>query len=522
MFVAYRDGIQQLYVMNADGSAQTRLIDDPTAEYRAPAWSPDGTRIAYRREPGGNETQEIWVVDADGTNAVQLTDNAAADDVPTWSPDGTRIAFESDRAGQGDEIYVMNADGSGQTRITTDGAESLDADFSPDGTQIVFRTFRQASPDIYVMPADGSDGEVGTRLTTDGGFDEEPSWQPLPLATTTTTSTTTTTLPALGGVAVPGKLLLLKDNASKPQKRALKLITKDGVIGDGAGEGSAGDPTVHGGFLKVVSANGDTFNTTYDLPAESWRTKGKPGKVKGYKLKKVGPIKTVLVKLGKSLKVVAKGDALGHTLGDDPDPVHVALGLGSEVYCLTFGGETKFKPGKTYRAKKAPTPETCEALVPRCGDGLLEDGEACPLLEGPADGSAIDATFDFEDLDPVPPSAIGLDVDGDEVVRTRIKILFPDDATVGAVNDAIESVDGRIVSMVGGVPTVVIEIPDLADRGHALDVNLANLTGRHSDRRVVSVAGHQLYGRASAPRDLATLSGTQLHVVDLGTQWDLL
>jgi hypothetical protein len=65
------------------------------------------------------------------------------------------------------------------------------------------------------------------------------------------------------------------------------------------------------------------------------------------------------VKLGKSLKVVAKGEALAHTLDADPNPVHVELRLGAQVYCLTFGGQTKFKAGKMYMAKKAKAPDAC-------------------------------------------------------------------------------------------------------------------------------------------------------------------
>jgi len=467
-FMTERDGDREIYVVNADGSNPVNLTNSPgTDDDDEPQWSPDGTTISFYR--GG----DVWLMDADGGNQRNATAAAGSDDFDqNWSPDGAQMVFDSNRDGDR-EIFLMDADGGNQVQLTMNGNRDRQPVFSPDGATILFESDRDGIDQLYVMDVDGQNQQS---LNPSESDDQEPDWQPIVSATTTTvaSSTTTTTLSTSGGVVVPGKLLLLKDNATKPKKRRLKLIAKDEAIGTGAENGSSGDPTLHGGFLKVVSANGDTFNTTYELPAASWRTKGKPGKNKGYKLKKVGPIKTVLVKLGKSLKVVAKGEALGHTLVADPDPVHVALGLGSEVYCLTFGGETRFKPGKTYRAKKAPTPETCQALVPRCGDGLLEDGEACPLLEGPPDGPALDATFDFEDLDPVPPSAIGLDVEGDEVVRTRIKILFPDDATVGAVNDAIERVAGRIVSMVSGVPTVVIEIPDPGTAA-ALDALLTDL-----------------------------------------------
>jgi hypothetical protein len=160
------------------------------------------------------------------------------------------------------------------------------------------------------------------------------------------------------GTPLAGKKLLLKGKTDDPQKRALKLVAKDPDVGTGAENRGPGDPTVHGGSLTVFSASGG-FDKTYDLPALNWHLKGKPGKNKGYKLKSADPIKTVLVKLGKSLKVVAKGEALAHTLDADPNPVHVELRLGAQVYCLTFGGQTKFKAGKMYMAKKAKAPDAC-------------------------------------------------------------------------------------------------------------------------------------------------------------------
>ncbi|UCC48931.1 MAG: PD40 domain-containing protein, partial [Gemmatimonadota bacterium] len=78
-----RDGNYEIYVMNADGSNPVRLTDNPAGDYE-PAWSPDGTRIAFMSYRDGN--YEIYVMEADGSNPARLTDNPAGDNHPAWSP----------------------------------------------------------------------------------------------------------------------------------------------------------------------------------------------------------------------------------------------------------------------------------------------------------------------------------------------------------------------------------------------------------------------------------------------------
>jgi len=104
-FNSNRDGNWEIYVMNGDGTGQTRLTNNPAEDF-SPAWSPDGLRIAFSSKRDGNP--EIYIMNADGTGQTRLTNSPANDVHPTWSPDGTRIAFETDRDGNS-EIYVMNA-----------------------------------------------------------------------------------------------------------------------------------------------------------------------------------------------------------------------------------------------------------------------------------------------------------------------------------------------------------------------------------------------------------------------------
>jgi Tol biopolymer transport system component len=168
--IAFEGGLE-IYVINANGSEQTRLT------YGAdPSWSPDGTKIAFYRS---GENNEIYVMNAaDGSEQTRLTNNAGftVDWDPSWSPDGTKIAFTSDRDLNW-EIYVMNADGSEQTNISNNlAAHESDPSWSPDGTKIAFTSNRNNNYDIYVMNA--ADGSEQTRLTNNPDLDRFPSWSP--------------------------------------------------------------------------------------------------------------------------------------------------------------------------------------------------------------------------------------------------------------------------------------------------------------------------------------------------------
>src|SRR5438128_2813484 len=174
-FTSQRDGNEEIYVTNADGSGVTRLTNNPARDV-APAWSPDGSKIMFETNRDGN--WEVYVMNADGSGPLNLSNNPASEDpdwtAPAWSPDGSKIAFRSDRDGNL-EIYVMNADGSGVTRLTSAPGADWNPAWSPDGSKIAFVSGRDGNDEIYVMNADGSGP---ANLTNNGPGDYPPAWSP--------------------------------------------------------------------------------------------------------------------------------------------------------------------------------------------------------------------------------------------------------------------------------------------------------------------------------------------------------
>ncbi len=156
-FVSERDGNHEIYVMNTDGTNQVNLTRNPAADWY-PRWSPDATRIAFASNR--DDDAEIYVMDANGENAIALTSSPSSDDCPAWSPDGSKIAFVSDRDGN-DEIYIMSADGSNQVNLTGHPGEDKYPIWSPDGSKIAFVSKRGDYPYstsrlVYIMNSNGT------------------------------------------------------------------------------------------------------------------------------------------------------------------------------------------------------------------------------------------------------------------------------------------------------------------------------------------------------------------------------
>jgi TolB protein len=185
---------KHIWTMNADGSGKTRITTGDGFKDRRPAWSPDGTTIAFSRcdvSYGFVTDCDLDTVNADGTNLTRILGGHWKYDWPRFSPDGTKIAFAGDRGGYVCAIWVANADGSNPVRLTPPDVQANVPDWSPDGSKIAYSTHCELpGSELWVMNADGtgdqqlisSDGTTdwvnprfapnGSSIAVSGGFND--------------------------------------------------------------------------------------------------------------------------------------------------------------------------------------------------------------------------------------------------------------------------------------------------------------------------------------------------------------
>jgi TolB protein len=173
-FVASVDGGTDVFVVGADGAGPANLTRLSHAYAERPSWSPDGARLAFAAIAATGPDYEIYTMNSDGSDLVNLTNCPDNDRLPAWSPDGRRIAFMSDRNGFAFDIWVMDEDGAHARCLTAVNlGHSERPSWSPDGRQIVFHSYADGHGQLYVVDVDNGGSAPLLQSTAN---DMAPSW----------------------------------------------------------------------------------------------------------------------------------------------------------------------------------------------------------------------------------------------------------------------------------------------------------------------------------------------------------
>jgi TolB protein len=171
-FTSYRSGQQGLYGLDTSTGQVRKIIEMDGLNYGAD-WHPGGEELILALSRVGNP--EIYRIRPDGTIIKRLTVSAAIEISPSWAPGGRDVVFTSDRTGT-PQLYIIDSDGAGRRRVTFEGRYNESASWSPSGDKIVYATREGNFTQIVLMNATGEDRRILTDLTWKNC--EDPSWAP--------------------------------------------------------------------------------------------------------------------------------------------------------------------------------------------------------------------------------------------------------------------------------------------------------------------------------------------------------
>ena len=178
-FTRWENGGSDIYIKQHISLADvvTNLTSLPEGKNTEPAWSPNGTTIAFVSTRDGNS--EIYTMNRDGSNVVRRTNDDGIDMSPSFSPDGQRIAFISYRTGVNMNVFTMKTDGTDVVQVTQSPGTDASPCWSPDSLYILFVSnyeFTDGTNRLYLVGADGSNQH---RFTSDTADEGDPNWNPV-------------------------------------------------------------------------------------------------------------------------------------------------------------------------------------------------------------------------------------------------------------------------------------------------------------------------------------------------------
>ena len=171
-FLSYRTGRPELVILSSSGDLRKAYPQQKGELNLAPEWSPDGKKIAFSGSRDGNS--EIFVLRVSDGQLTRLTSNPALDTSPSWSPTAREIAFVSDRSGT-PQIYLMDAEGTNVRRLTYEGSWNDLPAWSPKGDKIAYCSRLEGHFDLFVRDLAT---QQSTRLTQGPANNEDPRWAP--------------------------------------------------------------------------------------------------------------------------------------------------------------------------------------------------------------------------------------------------------------------------------------------------------------------------------------------------------
>jgi TolB protein len=166
-YVIQTGGKYQLQISDSDGQDARIALNSPEPII-SPAWSPDGTKVAYvsfeKKKP------VVYIHDLPTGKRIVVSNQKGNNSAPAWSPDGRKLAVA--------QIFEVNADGSGLRRLTQGSSIDTEPAYSPDGNSIYFTSDRGGQPQIYKMPAGGESAGAAQRVTFTGNYNTSPRVSP--------------------------------------------------------------------------------------------------------------------------------------------------------------------------------------------------------------------------------------------------------------------------------------------------------------------------------------------------------